>query len=81
MFGFIAKFNLAIKAYPDLEKQHKTFILQTLLEGSAEVHVSNLLLTNPQMVEEVDKILDSLVSVFVAKKTPIARQNYINSLK
>ena len=81
VFGFIAKFNLAIKAYPDLEKHHKTFILQTLLEGSAEVHVSNLLLTNPHMVEEVDKILDSLVAVFVAQKTPIARQNYINSLK
>ena len=81
IFSFIAKFNLALKGYPDLEEQHKILVLQTLLQGDADTFVSAALLQDPSLATSVDRILDSLVTVFVSQKTAISRQNFLNSLK
>ena len=81
IFSFIAKFNLALKSYPDLEEQHKILVLQTLLQGDADTFVSAALLQDQSLATSVDRILDSLVTVFVSQKTAISRQNFLNSLK
>ena len=33
------------------------------------------------MALDMERVLDSLISVFVSQKTPIARQTYLNSLR
>ena len=68
VFNFIAKFKLSLRAYPGLKDEHKSMILQSLLVEDSEMHVSNLLLSEPEIADNTDKILDSLISTFILQK-------------
>ena len=81
VFNFIAKFKLSLKAYPELEEEHKCLILQSLLTEDAEMYISNMLISNPDSSSKVDDILDALIAAFATQKTSVSRQAYLNSLK